>query len=224
MNITTASEHLRDILDVSDERYSPAVRLAHLNQAIAHLGSTYEMSFNEGTSQYLLEAGSEFIPMGSLQDISGESIQCEVIERLYYVTDYTVVGINANQYIPNTEWIKVRTYPDYASLLDDQSLDESVGIFGYAQRGPLTYVLNPPTEDVLLKILYTGQHQETTTENSWLRKAPWPVIYYAAQIACVYLEDEERVPVYQSLLETAITTVNLADSMRGDGPLESTEA
>jgi hypothetical protein len=81
---------------------------------------------------------------------------------------------------------------------------------------------------VYARIFFRGVPPDQTifslTEPFWYRVAPWPIIYRAAEIACVWLEDESRIPVYQRMRQEHMDAINITDSMRNDVPLESTEA
>jgi hypothetical protein len=224
MDIETASEHLRDILDATDERYPPGVRALHLNQAINYLGRRFETAYNEGYGQIELPAGSTSFIASSLVDSGGNSIAAEVVEAMYYVRDFDEVGTNYNAWVSNEAWTKIQIYSSLESLMDVASDGADGILYGATQRGGMVFIMNAQEDDLLLKVTFNGPHVDTSSQNNWLIYAPYPVIYKAACYACVYLEDEERIPVYQHLLEDAVEVVNISDSMRNDAPASMQEA
>ena len=227
MDIATAGETLAALMDVDEDRYPVAVRVAHMNQAMSQVSRQFETHLNEGVGQFLLSAGSGVVHQSLLSDESGAGIDPEVVTWLWYSQDFNAVGASPHNYTTNEKWKSLVLYPEYNYLMNTVGVDASaVGDFyGAAQYGQRIFFLNTQAVDTLFRGTFNGPASYLAAgENAWLRYAPWPIIYQTAQIACVWLEDEARIPIYRSLFNEAAEIVNIADSMRNDAPMESQEA
>lgn len=224
MNVTEAIDQLGQLLDVTEDRYPNSTRILHINQSLAEIAREFETRMNEGVGNVVFTAGSTSQNMGSLIDETGQQLSASVVEAAYYVQDYTTTG---GVRTINEDWKKLTVFPSYELLLDSTYVDlsQTGDLIGIAQHGDLLYMANKQTDDTLIRIIFRGvPRYESVGEPAWLRIAPWAVIYHCAQIACVWLEDEGRIPVYERLYQRAAEIVNLEDSMRGDVPMQTTEA
>lgn len=224
MDITTAIEALGDLLDVTEDRYPSGVRILHMNQSLVEVGREFETAMNEGVGWFEITKGQTRKSLDSLSDESGAKLAPSVIEAAWYSQDYTATaGIS---YSVNSDWDELPIYPNYKALLNSPSVDASTtgDVIGIALHGDQIYLANEQTVDTLVRCTFRGYAQYIGAgENRWLRDAPWPIIYHCAQLACVWLEDEARLPVYKRLYDKAIEVVNLEDSMRNNAPMETTE-
>lgn len=214
------------MLDASDQRYPPAIRVAHLNQSIQELGRQFETRLNEGVAQIEIAAATTSFDLNNVADMNGAQLTGEVLESLWYVESYTTgLSPDPNLWTNDEKFSSVALFPDYEMFMDTTGAfsDDSIG-FSAVQRGRTVHLAGVPSGGCLARVVFRGPNVPLLNgSNSWLDLAPWCAIYHAAQTACVWLEDEVRIQVYEKLLVRSTEIVNIADSMRGDAPLVSTE-
>lgn len=224
MNITEAATHLGDLLDATTERYPMATRILHLNQAVNRLGVEFETSLNEGVAQVLLQAGATSVGRNPY-NLTGSLIPM-VYTGIWGVKEYTDDGTpTASNWTADEAWSRIKIYPDYNSLMD-ASPNYQGSVFGFAQHGGALYVMNTVDYDILLRMTFHGRNAQISgnATNDWLTIYPFLCIYKAAELSCLWLEDESRIPVYKSMFDEEAQLVNLADSRRGDDPIIAEEA
>jgi hypothetical protein len=223
MQMTTASDMLKDTLNIeSENRYPASIRLWHLGEAMQLLAREYEVRMNEG--QY-----TRAIPSSGQIDMSAvysDELNFEYATTAWVFTSFSGTGTDANAYGPIGA-TKLMEYFDYDSFMQDyKTTTETVAAApeAFISYGRWIIIRPIPSETTYVRFNFRGIPPDSPTgEPWWMRVAPWAVIYRAAEIGSVWLEDESRVPVYRNLRQEQMEAINIADSMRGDVVLESTE-
>lgn len=224
MDYAEAATHLGSLLDVTEERYPTATRILHLQNAVSRLGKEFETSINEGMGQLLFPADSEYVS-ATISDSAGSGLVARAVTGIWAVKEFTRFSpFDVNTWTADEPWERVKIYPDLQELMDAQR-KYSTGLYGFTQYGNRLYGMNAIDYDLLLRVSFHGAYNfKSQGVNEWIGREPFLVIYKAAQLSCVWLEDEGRIPVYQAMFDEEAQVVNLADSRRGDVPLESEEA
>lgn len=218
MDILTASVLLGSTLEVTDERYPLDARLLHLNAAQLTLAREYETRVNEYSGYFKLAAGEDKFLLESVDQMDlNDPITPEAVRAIFYTYDFTEPSMGV--YVPGGEWIRLRPYHDYVDLITSypgQDVSEPVG---YSEHGNYVHVRPRPTSDALLLVAYSAvPNYIPTGESRLLKMDPYAVIYSAAVTACVWLEDEARMAVYERLFSRHMESFNVMDSTRNDGP------
>lgn len=234
MDVSTAADHLGRLLEVTEERYPTNVRYMHLTEAVQFLSREYETRMGEGRIQVLIPSNRKLLVSGLTYD----GLTPEVITSVWTFTDYSGLNTNLNEAVP-VKLYELACAPSMEDLTrryaDTETWEEEVedsdqpAPFAYYQYGRYLYFEPAFTGTVYARIFFRGFPPDVDIGSPegasyWFEVAPWPVIYRAAEIACVWLEDEERIMVYERMRNAHMEAVNITDSTRGSVPLESTEA
>lgn len=222
MDILTAAGLLGTTLDVTAERYPIDVRLLHLNSAIRTLSREFETRMTEYSSYFELASGVSQIAISTLGNLEEEQVDVEIVRDLFFTTEYT--GTIWSGFTPTGEWTRMQPYSSYAALLTAYTDQEPATPVGYVSYGMNIHVRPIPDEDTLfLAVVDALPRPIQTGECRWLQHDPYSVIYTAAIEACVWLEDEARMPIYERLYTRHVEAMNTIDSERNDGPREMME-
>lgn len=224
MNITTASDLLRDTLNIeSENRYPGNIRIWHLGEAMQLLAREYDVRMNEGVYTRQVPANGNI----DISTVVADGLNLEYITTAWMFTDFTGIGGSPSDFtmISPTKLIE---YFDFDSFMQDYKTTaetEAGAPEAFIQYGKYIFIRPLPSETTYVRIYFRGIPPDyPSAEPWWLKVAPWAVIYRAAEIACVWLEDEQRLPVYRALRQEQMEMINISDSMRGDVALQTAEA
>jgi len=207
MFIEDAADTVGEMLEVDLARYPQVTRILHLNEAMSHLAREYEVRMNEFSDT--MEWGAGIGDMDIPSRFIDLDLNTETITSLFY--DPATL---------NTELLE----GDLTEVL--RKYGDTTGVpTVFAQYGRKLFLRPVPTEDFTLRFMAVGWPRYIDFgENEWLRVAQYPVMYRAAEIASLWLTEDQRVPQFRNLRMESMEMINIADSARNDGPRESQEA
>jgi hypothetical protein len=206
MDMVTAEERLRSLLDVSVKRYPTAVAYAHLNQACQALSEETDLWFDRYVISY------EY----SLPDDTPEdpeqigSIPLDSLGKREYVFSWLAMSYYRTE---DGEWKAIPAW-NYQELIETFGDEESeaptaVAVLGYS----LFFRPIPPTGTAFrFEIKGRPAYAESGT-NGWLTYGGQAVIYRAAAYAVSYMMEDDRIPVFETLAERELMRVSINASM-----------
>lgn len=222
MDVLTAAQMLGDQLDATEQRYPTNTRLLHIASAMALIAREHENKINEYVGYIELPADSDHFNVGSIAIEDSPVVTIEAIRSIFYTSEYESTAFG---YTPSGTWTRLMPYSDYSSLINDYPDIESSTPEAYSWHGDTAHVRPAASEDLLLMVTVdTVPGLLLSGTNRMLEEIPFAVIFRAAMIACAWLEDEERIQVYDRMYQEQIEPFCVMDSMRNDGPWISTEA
>jgi len=210
MNYQAAANKLGDELEVDIVRYPMENRISHLNEAMDLLSRKYQVRIDEYTASETILAAATSVPLSRFITTNYEP---EVIEQLIWIDS----SGNETELLEGSIRELNRNYTQTGTGTPE----------AFSQHGGRVYVRPIPEEDGTLYAVVRGHPVASAIASStpeWLRVAPYPVIYKAAEIASLWLSEDWRVPRFRELRLEHMEAVNLADAGRNDGPRESQEA
>lgn len=204
MDLGTAMETLKELLDVSDERLSPTVQLLKFNEAIRSLENLYETPFTEGAgAAALTEAHAGVMDLMTMFSSSGEGTYDDLlvtsIQTAHYVND-----------AGSAVFLVGTTYDELDANYPRAVYELSPGLpLAFAQRGVKLHLRpwpNAAIGPVMIHFAYLGHTKPLVVDadtHPWLEYAPYVLLYEAAALASIHLIEEERAQVFRSLRDEA---------------------
>ena len=222
MIIAAAADRVLDMLDLSDgEEYGTTQATIHVNQAIFELSEENEYGFNNALSSYTLTTPEEGYEPSFWVDVPGRALLSDVLS-----TTWSQFG-----YIKNA-WISV---DNEQNKFKQVSLIELLDEYGDSEGVPEAYALDgeylywrpipPEGDDYTVRFNWTKIPTEAAAgeEPRLLAQVPYGVIYRACMVACVWTQDDSRVPMFGQLSKDSFEKYNMRYSMNNDGPTEMEE-
>lgn len=208
MEITEASTHLANILEVDDTQYSPDSRLAHLNQAAMLMSRRYETRLNFGLADLEIDAGDKKFLLSRLNDS-------------LYIAEAVIGNMWFN---PTSTSGEYTNYPimggTITELLNEWGDTEAPVVEGYAQHDQDVHIRPVPSQDCVIRVNFTKVPIFISAgTNSWFTHVPWAIIYKAGEIGCTHVGQGSRISEFRSLRQEEMETFNIADSSRFDMPM-----
>ncbi|HUV74207.1 MAG TPA: hypothetical protein VMW79_07855 [Anaerolineae bacterium] len=225
MFIEEAARILQGTLEVDENRYPFLTAIQHINEAMLLFARMYETRLSEHEGYVQLNAEQEGFNLSSLSTVYTYPVTAERVRALFYCTDFSSAINEPNpSNRAQSDWIRLFPAPVYDDLLQKYNSIEPGEPLAWASMNN-TIKIRPVTEDaIFVRVIFDAVPQYLGTgENLWMNTAPYACIYQAAQIACVWLEDEQRVPVYEKLFSMHIESINVMDAGRADGPISMSE-
>ena len=230
MNIGEAADKLLVLVEQTDEEeYTKELAVAHVNQAVSELADENDFNLYRKVTTITLSVpytygGQDSDPDGSgypdyWNDVPGRAPVSEVVGA----TDAEVAYIKK-------AWIDLdgssTPFPQksFSQLMDKYGDETGVpkqwGIEGnYFYWRPYHAA---DTDTYPVRLWWQSNHVDVGANGTsrLLTKAPYAVIYRAAQIASVWLFEDNRIPIFVKFSQDALDRFIVIDSMHGDEPTE----
>ena len=200
-----ASWQLANILEVDDDQYDPNVRLAHLNQACSLLARRYDTRLNQVVADIDILAGDEYFLISRLNS-PGKTADVVVGNLWFNPSDSNSPIIGG----------------DFVELLNEYGDREGTVVEGYSQFNDRIYIRPVPTQACVIRaIANVVPGYISNGSNDWLSKAPWAVIYRAAEIGCTHVGQGSRISEFKTNRMEEMEAFNISDQSRYDTPMVS---
>jgi len=222
MIIAAAADRVLDMLDLADgEEYSSTQARIHINQAIFELAEENEYGFNNVLSTYDLSTPEEDSEPSFWTAVPGRALLTDVLSTTWSQFGYIKYA-----------WVSVAAIQEkfkqmsLIELLDKYGDDEGVPE-AYALDGDYVYwrPVAPAGDDYTVRFYWTQVPTEAAEgeEPKLLAQVPYGVIYRACMVACVWTQDDTRVPMFGQLSKDSFQKYNTRYSMNNDGPRQMEE-
>jgi hypothetical protein len=210
MNLLTAIQRLRSLLDIEeeDDRYPNEVAKLHVNQAIASIAKGRDLEISHAVYSGSLLAGSSTISVSDIESSQG----CKVL---------SILKIWRHPYGEDN----VIDEAEYAAMIDTYAETEGV-VAAVALVGRTLHFRPIPEGDTTLRLLLRTRPADLSEDadtNHWMETLEHEVLSRAAGIASIWLLEEQRAPGFFQLAEAELNAAALVDSQRVDGTLQHME-
>lgn len=224
MNIEVAAAAVQEMFDVTDKRYPLATAILHVNQACRFLSNEFDVTFDRSYKNLLVSR---------LSVIESEGVRTmwrSVPTSVILSPDSTLEFDYARSVIYNPgEDDQTKLVEVSFEQIAEANLANAAKPTVYAVHGGTIYFAPQqpePTQDYVIRVIFQGRARsiDSGRTNGWLTRGEFAAIYKTAELAAIYLLEDERVPMFKAMWMEEAKIVEAADSMRGyDEPMLAEE-
>ena len=193
MTHTQLRSNLGSMLEVDTNRYSDAMRTIHINQALREIQQDSDEQAQQATDTFSTVASTQSYAPATAFGGGSPSLTFSHPLGMYYAdSDGDEVEVE------QLTWQELRaTYP----LGTDEGDPKHFAVYmNKIWLGPIPDAVHTIYVDY---IGYLGDLSGDSDSNWWTLNEPMLVLYKAAIHACVYLLEDERLPMFHELAEAA---------------------
>ena len=230
MIVSDAAQKVLSMLELEDEEeYNFNKAVEHINQAIYELAEENEFSFFDRISSSRITDPS----ITNDQDSDQDNPDYYIIPSYWAIAPgrlplMDVIGSTWDEFAYiRRAWISVN---DLQQPFREYSLEQLLDKYGDEEGQPEAFAVNgeyfyfrpiPPVgEAYTVRLLYHVLPSVYSSNDSPvpLSVMPYVVIYKACSIACLWLQDDNRIAIFETLQSKAFEKFNARQSMTNDGP------
>lgn len=203
MNLLTAIQRLRSLLDIDeeDDRYPTETAKLHINEAIASIARSRDLEIGHTIFETTLSSGSSTLAVSTIEAAGYKVLSILKVWQSPYTEEYVIDD------------------SEYQAMLDTYG-DETGLVEAVALVGRTLHFRPIPTSDTPLRFLLRTRPIDLDLDastNDWLETMEHEVLNIAAAHASMWLLEEQRAPGFFQLAEAGISSAALVDSQKVDG-------
>jgi hypothetical protein len=205
MTLTELQDELGELLRVKTKRYPLDQRTKHINMAIRALSQEFDSQFDEDYATFPTVASTGEYSLDTL--FSSPYLTFDRPLRLWRASTES-----------DEEGDYVLTQISLGDLLDKYPTTSDEGTptdFAIFQRQ--LYLRPIPSGVLTIYCLYLGKQLTLANpqdNNAWTTKAEMAVIYRAAEYACIYLLEDERIQLFRELWQSEVSRLSTEHNAR----------